>query len=61
MYSLFSYEYLYMLMQSIYNQKQKVMFQSLGLLPWKQSLKISFLRKELVFSTDLMTYNVNIK
>ena len=48
-YSLFFCEYLYMPMQSIYNQKEKVMFQSLELLPWKQSLKIRFLRNNWYF------------
>ena len=60
-YSLFFYEYLYILMQYIFNQKQKVMFQSLELFPWKQSLKNQVFKKKLVFSTDIMTYNVNIK
>ena len=35
-YSLFFYEYLYILTQYIYNQIKKVMFQSLELFPWKQ-------------------------
>ena len=61
MYSLFFYEYLYMLMQSIFNQYQKVMFQSLELLPWKQSLKNQVFKKKMVFSINLMTYNVNIR
>ena len=60
-YSLFFYEYLYILMQYIFNQKQKVMVQSLELFPWKQSLKNQVFKKKLVFSTDIMTYNVNIK
>ena len=59
--SLFFYEYLYILMQYIYNQKQKVMFQSLELFPWKQSLKKQVFKKKMVFSTDIMTYNFNIK
>ena len=41
MYSLIFYECLYILIQSVYNQKGKVMLQSIELLPWKQSLKIS--------------------
>ena len=45
-YSLFFYEYLYILMQSIYNQKQKVMFQSLELFSWKQSLKNQVFKKK---------------
>ena len=48
-------------MQHIYNQKQKVMFQSLELFPWKQSLKNQVFKKKLVFSTEIMPYNVNIK
>ena len=48
-------------MQYIYNQKQKVMLQSLELFPWKQSLKNQNFKKKMVFSTDIMTYNVNIK
>ena len=48
-------------MQYIYNQKQKVMYQSLELFPWKQSFKNQVFKKNLVFSTDIMTYNVNIK
>ena len=48
-------------MQYIYNQKQKVMFQSLELFPWKQSFKNQVFKKKLVFSTDIMTYNGNIK
>ena len=50
-----------MLKQSIYNQKQKVMFQSLELLPWKQSLKNQVFKEKMVLSTDLISYNVNIK
>ena len=34
-----------MLMQSTDNQKEKVMFQSLELLPWKQSLKNQVFKK----------------
>ena len=60
-YSLFFYELLYILMQYIYNQKQKVLFQSLELFPWEQSLKNQVCKKNLEFSTDIMTYNVNIK
>ena len=41
-------------MQYIYNQKQKVMFQSLELFPWKQSLKNQVFKKKLVFSTDII-------
>ena len=48
-------------MHYIYYQKQKVMYKSLGLFPWKQSLKNQVFKKKLVFSTDIMTYNVNIK
>ena len=48
-------------MQYIYNQKQKVMVQSLELFPWKHSLKNQVFKKKLVFSTDIMTYNFNIK
>ena len=44
-YSLFFYEYLYMPMQSIYNQKEKVIIQSIELLPWKQSLKNQVFKK----------------
>ena len=54
MYSLFYYQYLYMLMQSVFNQKGKVMFQSLKLLPWKQSLKNQVSKKYLVFFGDLL-------
>ena len=45
-YSLFVYEYLYILMQYIFNQKQKVMVQSLELFPWKQSLKNQVFKKK---------------
>ena len=48
-------------MHYIYNQKQKVMLQILELFPWKQSLKNQVFKKKLVFSSDAMTYNVNIK
>ena len=37
------------------------MFQSLELLPWKQSLKNQGFKKYLVFSADLLTLKVNIK
>ena len=37
------------------------MFQSLELLQWQQSLKNQVVKKKLVFYSDLMTYNVNIK
>ena len=33
-------------MQYIFNQKQKVMFQSLELFPWKQSLKNQIFKKK---------------
>ena len=48
-------------MQSVFNQKGNVMFQSLQLLPWKQSLKIQVSKKYLVFFADLLTLKVNIK
>ena len=48
-------------MQYIYNQKQKEMYLSLELFPRKQSLKNQVFRKKLVFSTDIMSYNANIK
>ena len=60
-YSLFFYLYLYMLMQSVYNQLGKVIFQSLQLLPWKQSLKNQVSKKNLVYFADLLTSKVNIK
>ena len=41
----FSTKYLYMLMQSVYNQLWEVMFISLKLLPWKQSLKKQVFKK----------------
>ena len=50
-----------MLMQSVYNQKVKVIIQSLELLPWKQSLKNQVFKKYLVFFADLLTLKVNIK
>ena len=60
MYSLFFYEYLYMFIQSVCNQKGKVMFQSFELLPLKQSLKNQGFKKYLVFSADL-DLKVNVK
>ena len=48
-------------MQSVYNQKKKVMLRSFQLLPWKQSLKNEVSKKYLVFFADLLTLNVNIK
>ena len=53
--------YTCMLMQSVYNQKGKVMFQSLQLLPWKQSFKNQVSKKYLVYFADLLTFKVNIK
>ena len=61
MYSLFFYYYLYMFMQSVYNQWVKVIFQSLGLLPWKQRLKDQVFRKYMIFFADLLALKVNIK
>ena len=49
-----------MLIQSVYNQKGKVMFQSLELLPWKQSLKNKGFKNNLVLSVGLLTLKVNI-
>ena len=48
-------------MQSVYNQKGKVKFQSLQLLLWKQSLINQVSKKYLVFFADLLTLKVNIK
>ena len=50
-----------MRIQSVRNQKGKVMFQSLVLLPWKQSLKNQGFKKNLVFSANLLNLKVNIK
>ena len=61
MYSLFFYEFLYLLIQYVYNQKGKVMFQSLELFPWKQSLKNQGFKKYLIFSADLLTLQISIK
>ena len=60
-YSLFFYLYLYMLMQSAYNQWEKAMLQSRQMLPWKQSLKNQVSKKYLVFFADLLTFKDNIK
>ena len=48
-------------MQSVYNQKGKVMLQSLQLLPFKQSSKNQVSKKYLVFFADLLALKVNIK
>ena len=50
-----------MLMQSVYNQKEKVVLRRLQLLPWKQSLKNKVFNKYLVFFADLLTLKANIK
>ena len=50
-----------MLMQSVYNQKGKVMLQSLQQLPWKLSLKNQVSKKHQVFFADLLTLKINIK
>ena len=50
-----------MLMHSVYNQKVKVMFQNLQLLPWKQRLKNQGFKKYLVFSADLLTLKAYIR
>ena len=39
----------------------KVIFQSLRLLPWKQSLKNQVFKKYMVFFADLLALKVNIK
>ena len=44
----------------VYNQRGNVMFQSLELLPLKQSLKNQGFQKYLLFSADLLTLKVNI-
>ena len=48
-------------MQSVYNQKGKLMLQSLKMLPWKQSLKIQVYKKYMVFFADLLTSKAIIK
>ena len=49
-----------MLMQSVYSQLMKVIFQRFGLLPWKQRLTNPVFKKYMTFFDDLLALKVNI-
>ena len=49
-----------MLMQSVYSQLVKVIFQRLGLLPWKQRLTNQVFKKYMTLFADLLALKVNI-
>ena len=49
-----------MLMQSVYSQLVKVIFQRLRLLPWKQRLTNQVFKKYMTFFADLLALKVNI-